>query len=101
MTGPSETSFVSLESQQADLATGRERQLATGKRAERTKHDFRCLICRSAILCHWSSQLFDLRTPLSTDVPVLLLNQPNVLDSFLENKIDFFSHGPEKKKKVL
>ena len=27
-------------------------------------------------LCHWSSQLFDLRAPLSTDVPVLLLNQP-------------------------
>ena len=33
----------------ADLATGRERQLTTGKRAERTKHDFRCPICRSAI----------------------------------------------------
>ena len=31
------------------LATGRERQLTTGKRAERTKHDFRCSICRSAI----------------------------------------------------
>ena len=28
-------------------------------------------------LCNWSSQLFDLRAPLSTDVPVLLLNQPN------------------------
>ena len=27
-------------------------------------------------LCHWSSQLFDLRAPLSTDVPVLLLNLP-------------------------
>ena len=26
-------------------------------------------------LCHWSSQLFDLRVPSSTDVPVLLLNQ--------------------------
>ena len=26
--------------------------------------------------CHWSSQLFDLRAPLSTDVLVLLLNQP-------------------------
>ena len=25
---------------------------------------------------HWSSQLFDLRAPSSTDVPVLLLNQP-------------------------
>ena len=29
-------------------------------------------------LCHWSSQLFDLRAPLSTDVPVLLLNQPSI-----------------------
>ena len=28
-------------------------------------------------LCHWSSQLFNLRAPSSTDVPVLLLNQPN------------------------
>ena len=32
-------------------------------------------------LCPWSSQLFDLREPLWTDVPVLLLNQPNVLGS--------------------
>ena len=31
------------------LATGRERQLTTGKRAERTKHHFRCPVCRSAI----------------------------------------------------
>ena len=35
--------------QQADLATRRERHLTTGKRAERTKLDFRCPICRSAI----------------------------------------------------
>ena len=28
--------------------------------------------------CHWSSQLFDLRAPSSTDVPVLLLNQPTI-----------------------
>ena len=27
-------------------------------------------------LCHWSSQLFNLRAPSSTEVPVLLLNQP-------------------------
>ena len=27
-------------------------------------------------LSHWSSQLFDLRAPSSTDVSVLLLNQP-------------------------
>ena len=31
-------------------------------------------------LCHWSSQLFDLRAPSSTDVPVLLLNQPIIPD---------------------
>ena len=30
-------------------------------------------------LCHWSSQLFDLHAPSSTDDPVLLLNQPLVL----------------------
>ena len=29
------------------------------------------------LLCHWSRQLFDLRAPSSTDLPVLLLNQPN------------------------
>ena len=29
-------------------------------------------------LYHWSSQLFDLRAPSSTDVPVLLLNQPKI-----------------------
>ena len=28
-------------------------------------------------LCHWSSQLFNLRAPSSTEVPVLVLNQPN------------------------
>ena len=30
------------------------------------------------LLCYWSGQLFDLRAPSSTDVLVLLLNQPNV-----------------------
>ena len=33
----------------ADKATERERQLTTGERAERTKRDSRCPICRSAI----------------------------------------------------
>ena len=33
----------------ADLATERERYFTTGKRAKRTKLDFRCPICRSAI----------------------------------------------------
>ena len=52
--------------------------MTTGKRAERTKHDFRCSICRTAIgqwSSQWSSQLFDLRAPSSSDVPVLLLNR--------------------------
>ena len=35
-------------------------------------------------LYHWSSQLFDLCVPSSTDVPILLLNQPSVtLNSFI------------------
>ena len=37
-----------------------------------------CLPVPNLLLCHWPSQLFNLRTPLSTDVPVLLLNQPIV-----------------------
>ena len=47
----------------ADLATEQERHLTTGKRAERTKLDFRCPICRSAIgqagglICARSRQL--------------------------------------------
>ena len=36
-------------SYQANLATGRECQLVTGKRTERTKHDFWCSICCSAV----------------------------------------------------
>ena len=60
-----------------DLATEQERQLTTGKRAERTKRDFRCPICRSAI--DQASSLI-LRAPSSTDDPGLLLNQPNVVD---------------------
>ena len=42
-------------------------------------------------LCHWSSQLFDLRAPLSTDVPVLLLNQANNLfkgTDGIENEVE-------------
>ena len=31
------------------------------------------------LLCHWSSQLFDLRAPSSIDAPVLLLNQPIII----------------------
>jgi len=64
-----------------DLATERERHLTTGKLAERTKLDFRCSICRSAIgqaSCFASSfvvKAVDLLSPSSTDVPVLLLNQ--------------------------
>ena len=54
----------------ADLATEHERQLRTGKRAERTKRDFRC---------QFAALLFDLRAPSSTDAPVVLLNQPKVV----------------------
>ena len=57
------------------LATGRERQLTTGKRAERTKHDVRCSIIRSAI---GQASCLILHAPSSTDVPVLLLNQPSI-----------------------
>ena len=41
-------------------------------------------------LCHWSSQLFNLRAPSSTDVPVLLLNQPITKTGlkFCTNKLD-------------
>ena len=42
---------------------------------EREK-DLTLLPVPSLPLSHWSSQLFDLRAPSSTDVPVLLLNQP-------------------------
>ena len=54
----------------ADLATERERQLTTGKRAERTKCDFHC---------QFAALLFDSRSLSSTDVPVLLLNQRKVV----------------------
>ena len=43
------TCIVQQSIYSADLATGRERQLMTGKRTERTKHDFRFPVCRSAI----------------------------------------------------
>ena len=56
-----------------DLATEQERQLTTGKRAERTKRDFRCPICLSAI---YQASCLILRAPSSTDDPGLLLNQP-------------------------
>ena len=59
---------VPVAKEQADLATGRERQLTTGKRAERTKHDFRRSICSSAIG----------QASCLIDVPVLLLNQSNI-----------------------
>ena len=28
--------------------------------------------------CYWSGQLFELHVPLSTDIPILLLNQPSI-----------------------
>ena len=42
-------SVVKTVSKYANLATELGRQLTKGKRAERTKHNFRCPICRSAI----------------------------------------------------
>ena len=39
------------------------------------------------MLCHWSSLLFDLHAPLSTHIPVLLLNQPNVLWTVSEDQL--------------
>ena len=44
---------------------------------ERRKYQTQLLV-PSLPLCHWSSQLFNLRALSSTDVPILLLNQPNV-----------------------
>ena len=66
--------YPRISTHEADLATERERHLTTGKRSERTQLDFRYVT--NLPLCHWSSQLFDLRAPSSTDVPVLLLNHP-------------------------
>ena len=40
------------------------------------ENDLTLLPVPNLSLCHWSSKLFDLRAPSSTDVPVLLLNQP-------------------------
>ena len=37
--------------------------------------DYTRLPVPNLLLCHWSSQLFDLRTLSPTDAPVLLLNQ--------------------------
>ena len=44
-----EEAIVKSEPPPSDLATKRERNLTTEKRAERTKLDFRCRIWRSAI----------------------------------------------------
>ena len=43
------------------------------------RKDYSWLLVLNLPLCHWSSQLFDLHVPSSTDVPVLLLNQLNVV----------------------
>ena len=40
--------------------------------------DWTRLTVLNSLLCHWSSQLFDLHASSSTDVPVLLLNQPTI-----------------------
>ena len=43
------------------------------------------------LLCHWSSQLFDLRPSSSNDVPVLLLNQPNIFSKPLPGVVQGLS----------
>ena len=43
--------------------------------------DYTWLLMPNLSLCHCSSQLFDLGVPSSADVPVLLLNQPNICRS--------------------
>ena len=70
--------------------------MTTGKRAKTTKLYF---WCPNLSLCHWSSQLFDLRAPSSTDVPVLLLNQP-ITDtrsltfrSSIKRQVETFPHS--------
>ena len=60
-----------------------------GKRAESTKHDFQCPTCRSAI---GQASFFNLRAQSSTDVPVLLLNQPNLFNGHFD-KICYTSAG--------
>ena len=42
------------------------------------RKDWTQLLVPNLPLCHWSSQVSDLRAPSSTDVPVLLLNQANL-----------------------
>ena len=46
------------------------------RRRERARKGLNATFVANLPLRHWSSQLFDLRAPSSTDVPVLLLNQP-------------------------
>ena len=56
-------SVVNTVSKYANLATELGRQLTKGKRAERTKHNLSNLS-----LCYWSSQLFDLRASLRSQL---------------------------------
>ena len=62
--------------------------MTTGKRAVRTKHDFRV---PNLPLCRWSSQLFDLGASSSSGVPILMLNQPIIysITVALENRRNF------------
>ena len=62
--------------EKADLATEQKRQLRTGKRTERTKRDFQCPICHSAI--GQASFLF-LNQPNISNVGGLLLPPTHVL----------------------
>ena len=48
---PKRANLADQNKQQADLATERERHLATGERAERTELDFRCPILVKPTFC--------------------------------------------------
>ena len=61
----------------ADLATEQERQLMTGKHMESTELEFRCPIYTTLPLV---KPVAWLACALSTDVAVLLLNQPIIID---------------------
>ena len=56
----------------SDLATERERQFRTGKRAKKTDHDFRCPICRSAV----GQVEFSIAPAVVTVVTLSLFNLP-------------------------
>ena len=69
----------------ADLATEQERQLMTGKHMESTELEFRCPIYTTLPLV---KPVAWLSCALSTDVAVLLLNQPIIIDRVYRWKVE-------------